>query len=210
VSWLIHSRAGFITRLAIGVLFFLVLAVRDLQKNGCATRRWREYLFLIFCVLVAMAYGAVNDQVSSRISWEYFYYGKDLRGVLGDDTPPDALRLSLQAAKIGMMATWSVGLLLGAALLIADNPRAGKPPLPFRSLVRLLVPILFVTVIFAAVFGALGYSGKLNWIDSDFVEMWRTNLWRPNHFTAAWGEHLGGYLGGLLGGAWAVWRVWRR
>jgi membrane associated rhomboid family serine protease len=34
-------------------------------------------------------------------------------------------------------------------------------------------------------------------------------MFRPPHFTAAWGAHLGGYIGGLIGGIWAVWRIIR-
>src|SRR5689334_4116599 len=129
IHWLLHTREGLIARVCAGGIIFLCLAVWDLKKNGRAARRWREYLFLIVCVLVAMTYGIVNDQVTSAISWEYFYYGKELETVLGPTTPPDRAAMRWQAAKIGMMATWSVGLLLGAALLIANNPRPSRPSL---------------------------------------------------------------------------------
>jgi hypothetical protein len=208
-NWLVHSNAGLLTRIAAGATIFLVLASLDLKKNGGAARRWREYAFLIACALIAMAYGAINDQVTSAISWEYFYYGKELDKILGPTVPPDRLALSLQAAIVGLKATWSVGLILGVALLIANNPRPARAPLGFSRLFALLPMVLVITVTFAAAFGALGWLGYLNWISADFRDMWDADAFRPRHFMATWGVHLGGYVGGLLGGVVAVARVAR-
>ena len=130
--------------------------------------------------------------------------------MLGPTIPPDRAAMSWEAAKIGMMATWSVGLLLGAAMLIANNPRPNRPPVHFSRLVIVLPVVLGLTCISAFIFGLLGWFGALNWMSTDFVEMWKTNIFRPRHFTAAWGAHLGGYIGGLLGGAYAVWRIVRQ
>ena len=205
--WLIHTRGGFLTRLVIGLLFFATLAIVDFRKHGQRARRWREYAFLVACVAAAILYGVLNDQVTSRISWEYFYYGKQLDKVLGEPTPPDSFALSREAAKIGAMATWSVGLLLGVAILMANNPRRDRPQLSFRDLLMLLPIVLAITVACAIVGGAVGWFGWLNWIAEDFRDMWSARIWRPPHFMATYGAHLGGYIGGLIGGAWGVWRV---
>jgi len=61
IHWLLHTRGGLLARLVAGVVFFLVLVVVDVRKNGRAARRWREYGFLLFCVAVAVVYGAIND-----------------------------------------------------------------------------------------------------------------------------------------------------
>ena len=206
---LIHTRQGLIARIGAGAFIFLCLALWDLKKNGRAARRWKEYAFLIVCVVFAMVYGIVNDQVTSAVSWEYFYYGKELEAVLGPTIPPDRAAMQWEAAKIGMMATWSVGLLLGAALLIANNPRPTRPSLAPSRLLSLLPVVLAITIGFGILFGFLGWIGALNWMSPDFVAMWRENMFRPPHFTAAWGAHLGGYIGGLIGGVWAVWRIIR-
>ena len=100
-------------RLAAGLIIFAGLAAYDLARNGRTARRWREYLFLGCVVICAMLYGAINDQISSRISWEYFYYGKELSVVLGPDTPPNPRALHWQAALVGVKASWSAGLLIG-------------------------------------------------------------------------------------------------
>jgi hypothetical protein len=206
-KWLIDSDAGLAVRLCIGLSIFAVLATVDLRRNGRRARRWREYAFLLAAVAVAMIYGVVNDQITSAISWEYFYYGKELSTVLGPRIPPDRAALHWAAAKIGMKATWSVGLLLGVALLIANNPRPGRTQLPFRQLLRFLPGILLLTVSCAILMGLAGCCGALNWCSADFRMMAQTNLFRPSRFLATWGAHLGGYIGGLLGGILSVMRV---
>jgi hypothetical protein len=209
MNWL-KSDAGLVSRVAVGVLVFSLLAAVDLRRHGRSATRWREYLFLLLCVGVAMVYGAVNDQVTSSISWEYFYYGKELDKVLGPGTPPDAVRLHLHAAVVGMMATWSAGLLIGVALLLANNPRRDRPRLRYAELTHMLGVIFVITACCGAVGGVLGYFGGLTWASDDFREMMRSDLFRPRRFIAAWGVHLGGYLGGLVGTIVEVTVVMRR
>jgi hypothetical protein len=84
---------------------------------------------LAAAVGAAMLYGIVNDQITSTISWEYFYYGKELDKMLGPQTPPQQWPLRWEAAKVGMKATWTAGLIFGVVLLLANNP--------FRTLPRL-------------------------------------------------------------------------
>jgi hypothetical protein len=186
-------------RIGIGVVVFAILAAVDLRRKRRQATRWREYLFLLAAVGVALAYGMANDQVTSRLSWEYYYYGKGLDAVLGPQTPPDPGRLSWEAAKVGMKATWSVGLLIGAALLVANNPRPGPRRLSYPRLLARLPSILLSAVAAAALLGALGYRGWLTFFSEDFQEMVRHNEFRPHRFMLVYGIHLGGYLGGLIG-----------
>jgi hypothetical protein len=186
-------------RITAGVAVFLTLAIVDYVRNGKAATRWREYAFLFACTALAMLYGGLNDQVSSRISWEYFYYGKELGPILGPQTPPDAFALSVEAAKVGMAATWSAGLIIGAALLIANNPRPNRPRLSYRGLFFMIGLVATLAIGLSIVLTLIGYAGGLAWMSSDFQEMQKANLWRPRHFMATYGEHLGGYVGGLLG-----------
>ena len=198
LSWLIHSEGGLLLRVTLGVLIFAALALADLKRNGSQARRWREYLFLLFCVVVALLYGILNDQLTVSLSWEYFYYGKSLDSVLGPQIPPAEFPLRWEAAKVGMKATWSAGLILGVVLLLANNPRKHSPALPFTRLYRLLPLLLLLPVLMAATLGLLGYLGGLTWANSDFPLLLKDNLWRPYHFMAVYGIHLGGYIGGGL------------
>jgi hypothetical protein len=146
-----------------------------------------------------MAYGALNGQVTSTISWEYFYYGKDLDKALGPTTPPDPIKLHLHAALVGIQATWTAGLIIGVALLLANNPSKSLPQLPHKTLLKFLPLVMLITATTAALGAYLGHAGHLTRFNADFPDMLRTDLWRPRRFMTVFGIHLGGYLGGLLG-----------
>jgi hypothetical protein len=194
-------------RLVIGLSIFAVLAMVDLRRHGREARRWKEYVFLAAVVAVAILYGVVNDLITSSISWEYFYYGKELSAVLGPQTPPERAAMRWQAAMVGVKATWSVGLILGSVMLIANNPSRSMPPLTFARLFGFVPWVFLFTACMGVVFGFIGAKGELNWCSQDFVEMAQTNLFRPSHFMTAWGVHLGGYLGGIIGGVIAACRI---
>ncbi len=195
-------------RILIGTAIFALLAIVDLRQRGKQATRWREYLFLILCVATALLYGIFNDQITSSISWEYFYFGKDLARKLGPQTPPDALALHWQAAQIGMMATWTAGLIAGAAMLIANNPGA-LPRLSYARLAARLPAFVLITAAFGVLFGLAGRYYLLNWISEDFRGLVTENMWRPRHFMAVFGIHLGGYVGGIIGVFYCIWSIRR-
>jgi hypothetical protein len=201
--WLI-SDASLPWRIAVGVGILFVMAMTEMARKGWAARRWKEYLFLL-------GYGAVNDQITSRISWEYFYYGKELAPVLGPRVPPERGKLSWEAAKVGMKATWTVGLLIGVAILLANNPNRRWRQLPYGQLLAIALEVIVCAVIGAA---ALAWAGSRGWLavmSDDFREMLRRDEMRPYAFMTAYGVHLGGYIGGFLGAAWAIVKVrWAR
>jgi hypothetical protein len=196
-SWLIHSDGGLVVRIAAGVAIFACLAIADLRRNGRQARRWREYLLLLACVAVALLYGIVNDQLTVAISPEYYLYGKDIANTLGTETPAQST-LRWEAAKVGMKATWSAGLIIGVILLFANNPSKRLPSLPFTRVYRLLPIMIIVPAICATLLGILGACGALAWVSDDFPMLLRDNLWRPYRFMAVYGIHLGGYIGGAL------------
>ena len=210
MNWLLHTDAGLLTRVAVGVAIFAVLAAVDLRRNGRAATRWREYGVLVACVLAALAYGAVNDQVTVTISPEFFLYAKELANVVGDP-PASAGALRWEAAKVGLKATWSAGLLFGVVLLVANNPWRSWPRLPNRRLVGML-PVIFACAAGLAIVGGLvGHAGWMTDWQTAFQNQVRANLWRPRRYMATWGVHLGGYVGGLVGtGVAAGWIVAER
>jgi hypothetical protein len=197
-QWITAHTPSLPVRITAGVLILLTLALLDYRRNRHRATRWREYLFLLICTCAAMAYGALNDQITSAISWEYFYYGKDLDKALGPNIPPEPIKLHLHAALVGVQATWTAGLIIGVALLFANNPRKTRPQLPQKTLLKFLPLIMLITATTAALGAYLGHTGHLTRFNDDFPEMLRTNLWRPRRFMTVFGIHLGGYLGGLL------------
>ena len=195
--WLVHTDGGLLVRILIGCAIFAALALVDLRRNGRAATRWREYSVLLIAVAAALLYGAINDQITVTISPEYFLYGKELSKAIGDNPPMGQLRW--EAAKVGLKATWSAGLIFGVVLLLANNPLRSVPRLRNRQLVMYLPLILLTAAACGVVGGLLGYHGYLARLDSDFADMVAVNLYRPQRFMSTWGVHLGGYVGGLVG-----------
>ncbi len=206
--WLAHSDAGLATRIAVGVTILAAMAAWDIRRRGRAAKRWREYLFLLTATAAAMIYGVLNDQITVTISWEYFHWGKGLHAVLGGASPPEMATLRWEAAKVGMKATWSAGLIVGIVVLFANNPRKSKPQLPYRKLYALILPLLLTAAAFGVAGGAAGYCGLFDgvWVSPGPVIV-EADLWRPRRYLCVWGIHLGGYLGGAIGVAAAAWRV---
>lgn len=204
LNWWLHSDAGLLARIGIGAAIFATLALIDLARNGRRATRWREYLFLLTACAMAMAYGVVNDRIASGISWEYFYFGKGLDQQLGLHVPPDPAAVHWAACKVGLKATWSVGLLIGVALLLANNPKPGVRQLPYRSLMKFLLIALFVAGCFAAIGAALGSRGWLGWTSADLRAISRDDLFRPRRFQMVYGMNLGGYVGGAVATVFSV------
>jgi hypothetical protein len=197
ITALFHGDIGLLIRILVGCAIFTSLAIGDLRRHGPKATRWREYGVLVAAVIAALLYGAINDQFTVTLSPEYFIYGKEINKTLGDNPPMPALRW--EAAKVGLKATWSAGLIFGVVLLIANNPCRDLPRLRNRQLILSLPVILITAAAGGGIGGWLGYHGHLTRFDSDFADMLAVNLYRPYRFMSAWGVHLGGYVGGLIG-----------
>jgi hypothetical protein len=197
-----------LVRIAAGVVVLGALAVWDYRRHGSDARRWKEYAFLAGMVSLALFYGIANDQITVSISWEYFYYGKGVADKLGYQQPTDFSALRWEAAKIGMQATWTAGLLAGVALLMANNPRQDRPSASWTRL-SLLGGAIFVSAALGGVLlGLAGYVGLLGGLLGFPDDM----PWRVAPFMTVYGVHLGGYLGGLFGAVGALVHLlcWRR
>jgi hypothetical protein len=208
LNWLLHTDGGLLARVLVGSAIFAMLAITDLARRGKAATRWREYTVLLAAVVAALGYGALNDQVTVTISPEYFIFGKEIYKTIGENPPMHQLRW--EAAKVGLKATWTVGLLSGVVLLLANNPFEPLARLRNRQLLWYLPMILLTAAVLGAVGGWLGYHGYLTRLDSDFQDMVFANVYRPRRFMCTWGVHLGGYVGGLLGTIGAVIGVLRQ
>lgn len=200
-QWWLKSDAGLAARAAFGVSIFAAFAIIDFLRNGRGAQRWREYFFLAAVTTIAMLFGAINDVITASISWEYFYYGKGLSEQLGSPVPPDRIRLYPQAAWIGAQAAGAVGILAGALLLLAANPRPDSPKRSYQILFRRVGTILIAAAFGGVVGGVLGHFGLLTWTNNELVLLVRARLFRPSRFLCVYGIHLGEYVGGAIGTA---------
>ncbi len=146
---------------------------------------------VLACVLLACLYGIAHDQITARLSIEYFTLGHPPLG-LGDS--PTVLGLAW-----GVLATWWMGLGIGLALAL--SARAGRwPKLDLRALrtpILAFVTILFVLAMMALMAGwAAGVSDRFrpppSIADQVPYERWK-------HFTAAAWAHSASYFFGTIG-----------
>src|SRR5690242_2718709 len=102
---------------------------------------------VVLCVVVAVSYGILHDQVTARICIEYFTIGH--APIFGTQDP------TLLALGWGVLATWWAAVMLGVPL--AFVPRFGRrPKRTVGSLVRPLVTLMIVSFALAAIAGTLG------------------------------------------------------
>jgi hypothetical protein len=153
-------------------------------------------------VLAAIVYGIVHDQITARICVEYFTIG---HARLIESESPTVLGLFW-----GLVATWWVGLPLGAGLAVAA--RAGKAPkLEAKQLAPSLARLLVVMLAVATVAGCIGhFGGKAGAFI--LIEPLASRVPTDRHIaflTCGW-AHGASYLAGIFGGITLWIRIWRR
>lgn len=189
----------FTARLALLLGLMVVGAAVDRARSGREARRAREYAFLLAAGAVGAAFAFVVDQLTSRLSPDYFVLGKGLEP--GRGFARAVVELSLQA---GLVA----GLVLGGVLLLADQPRPDRPALPLpRLLLRAGWPLggaVLVAPLGALALPPLDPLGLRRELGPLLTDPALEALLR------VWGLHAGLYAGGLLGTIAGVLEVRRR
>lgn len=158
---------------------------------------------VMMCVIAAVTYGVLHDQITARICIEYFTIGHPPLFTFEADDP------TLLAFGWGIMATWWVGLLLGVALAVAA--RAGsRPHRSAASLVRPILILMATAAVVATVAGVTGWmlarSGAVFLVGRMAEEVPRD---RHAVFLADLWAHSASYLVGAAGGVVVLVRVWR-
>jgi hypothetical protein len=156
---------------------------------------------VLMCVVAAVCYGVVHDQVTARVCVEYFTVGHP--PVFGTDDP------TLLGIGWGIIATWWVGLLLGVPLAIFARV-GSRPKRSFGSLVRPIAGLLGVMAVFALAAGVMGWflarSGAV-FLVGPIARALPADRHVP--FLADLWAHSASYLVGLVGGIVVMIRVWR-
>jgi hypothetical protein len=154
------------------------------------------------CIGAAVAYGLVHDQITARVSIEYFTIGHP-RLFATDDPTPHALAW-------GVIATWWVGVLLGIPLAIAAR-RGPRPKLAARDLLRPIGVLLLVMALCALAGAAIGHFGaERNWFVLFGELRERVPPEKQIAFMTAGGAHSASYLVGFVGGVVLIVKTWRR
>lgn len=152
-----------------------------------------QFLRIVLASLaLAILYGVVHDQLTVRVSLEYFTIGHP--PVFATSSP------TLLALGWGVIATWWVGLPLGFVLAaVARNGRT-RAPLQLEDLVPRLLMLLAAMAVAATFAGLATYAGA-DVLGLQLPEPLATRVPSGGHraFLAAWAAHAASYAVGIGG-----------
>ena len=160
-----------------------------------------QFLAIVaLCVLLAVGYGILHDQITARVCVEYFTVGHE--PIFGTDDP------TLLGLGWGVLATWWVGVMLGVPLAVVA--RAGSRPK--RDAASLVRPLLILMAASAACALAAGIAGWIlargGWLHLPEPLASRVPPQKHVTFLADACAHSASYLAGFLGGGLVMLRVW--
>ncbi len=150
-----------------------------------------SFKIAVTCILAAVLYGIVHDQVTARICIEYFTIFHP--PIFHTHSP------TLIGIGWGVVATWWVGVFFAVPMILAA--RAGSRPVLRAS--ALITPIGFLLAfmaVSAAVFGFTGYVLARNGV---LATDWLTFSPSPTtryRFMADWWAHSASYANAFIGG----------
>jgi hypothetical protein len=156
---------------------------------------------ILLCVLAAISYGVIHDEITARLCVEYFTVAHPL---LFHTDSPTVLGLCW-----GIAATIGIGAVLGA-ILAEVSQSEGRPAVPIRQLARSLLLLLGAMGLSAFLAGLLGYQlSRRSIISIPITLAYMVPSVRHDRFMAVWFAHCASYLIGLSGGALLIVRIWR-
>lgn len=111
---------------------------------------------VLMCVVAAVTYGVLQDQITTRVCVEYFTIGHP--PIFDTDDPTEL------AFRWGIAATWWVGVLLGVPLALVAR-LGSRPKLPAHDLVKPVVILMGCVGLTALVTGLAGYvAAEVRWV----------------------------------------------
>lgn len=177
----------------VGVLAAVLglFALVDWVIHGRRAKRWREYVFLLGCAELGAVFGAGIDQITARLSPEYFIMGKHIE-------PGEGYWTSVM--RLGVQAGFFAGAVVGGLLLIANSVAPIRQPLRLIVLARFLLLPIGLAIAGACLGGLiLALCQPPSLIDNEFTRYLDANA--ITRFCIVWGTHLGLYYGGAAGTA---------
>ena len=156
---------------------------------------------IVLCMLAAIAYGVIHDEITARLCVEYFTIAHP---PIFHTASPTVLGLCW-----GIAATIGIGVVLGA-ILAEVSQSEGQPAVPIRQIARSLLILLAMMALAAFLAGLLGYELSRHAIISIPITLaYRIPPASHDRFMAVWFAHGASYLAGLTGGAILILRIWR-
>jgi hypothetical protein len=158
---------------------------------------------VLLCGLGMVGYGVLQDQISARLSPEYF--------TIGHAPVPGLSHPTLVGIAWGFLGGFPGGIALGIPLALAAT-LGPLPPLTARMLARPLLIMLAITALGTLIAGASGaYNATV--VNIAIGEPWATFIPRERHwhFFVVACAHFGTYLAaGMAGLGLFLWLIWQR
>ena len=161
---------------------------------------------ILLCILSAVVYGILHDQITARVCVEYFTIGHP---PIFHTASPTLLGLGW-----GVIATWWVGAFLGILAAVAARV-GGLPKAAATELIRPLAVLMAMAAIAALISGITGFFAARTfgvWLPMSLVA--RLPEAKLNAFQADLWAHLASYAVGFIGGfAVCIWLLilrWRK
>jgi hypothetical protein len=150
------------------------------------------------CIVSAIVYGLVHDQITARVCIEYFTIGHP--PVFPTESP------TLLALGWGIIATWWCGLILGVPLAVIAR-LGSRPKLEAGDFLKPIAIQLVCMGVVAAVASGSGYFAARAGL-VELMEPLASEIPEPVHlrFLADLWAHLASYGTGFLGGV-LIW-IW--
>jgi len=187
---------GFWWRVGLLTAVLVLVALVEWIVRRDRAQRWREYGFLVIASTVGAGFGIAVDQVTARISPEYFLYGK---GLAFD-------RFAGLVVDLGARAGLTAGAIASGVLLLAGSRRDGINRV-WSAPGRLLALPFAASAAAAVVLGAAFATPLSETLFPGYREFLSEQEWRE--FRTVAGAHYGLYLGGIGGTILSVLRMRR-
>lgn len=169
-------------RLLALLVFMAGMVAYDFKNPPGRRYRPANYGFILAAGIIGALFGLGVDVCTSRISVDYFIYGKGI---------PFDSSFALNVMRLGLKAGFSAGAVTGCFFLMANANKTWVLPL-YAYLVLPLILAMFT----GAFLGCLQF--QTGWITQKDV-ISALGLYRARYFTTVWMTHVGVYAGGLAG-----------
>jgi hypothetical protein len=171
---------------------FAMIGVACFASFPCEVDVMESLKIVLLCIVSAMLYGILHDQVTTRICVEYFTIGHP--PIFQTEEP------TILAIGWGILATWWVGALL--SFLAAPACRLGAwPKLDAAQLIRPITVLLIVMFCSSLLAGIAGYFAAKAGIIRLFGSLaYRVSVAKHDAFLADLWAHNAAYGVGALGG----------
>lgn len=163
-------------------IFMAAMLILDLKNPPLERSRFKAYSFILSVGMLGAIFGMGVDAITSRISEDYFVYGKGLRLSNPQQFMRDALTL-------GAKAGFSGALFVGCIFCFCN---------PLKTSVRHLYHYLTVPFLMSLFFGI--FFGVIQYVTNSIVlnQILFLGEERSRLYATVWMSHLGLYCGGFI------------